>query len=151
MLDEILEIFERDKKKRRHGSTGKQSLLGRVSSMVSGDDRRRYDDRHDQSRYDGDRRRYDDDRPRYDDRYERDRSDDDRRRYEADRRLDDRDERARFDGDRGDRPRYADDRYERRDRDDDDDRRRDDDDRYRGSEYRKPSKKKRFGDLLDFD
>ena len=45
MLDEILEIFERDKKKRRHGSTGKRSLLGRVSAMVSGEDHRRHDDR----------------------------------------------------------------------------------------------------------
>ena len=151
MLDEILEIFERDKKKRRHGSTGKRSLLGRVSAMVSGEDHRRHDDRYERPGYD-DRRRYDDDRPRYDD---RDRYDDDRRRIEADRRYeDDRHERARFGGDRDERPRYADDRFERR-RDDDDDRYerrdRDDDDRYRGSEYQKPSKKKRFGDLLDFD
>ena len=138
MLDEILEIFERDKKKRRHGSTGKRSLLGRVSAMVSGEDHRRHDDRYERSGYD-----------------DRDRYDDDRRRIEADRRYeDDRHERARFDGDRDERPRYADDRFERR-RDDDDDRYerrdRDDDDRYRGSEYQKPSKKKRFGDLLDFD
>jgi len=119
MLDEIFELFERDKKKRYDRPTGKRSLLDRVTGLLGEDDRRRDDDRYDQRR--------EDDRNR-DDRYARSRYDDD------------------------DRPRYADDRYERR-RDDEnsDDRRREDDDRYRDSDYRKPSKKKRFADLLDFD
>jgi hypothetical protein len=129
MLDEIFELFERDKKKRHGRPTGKRSLMDRVSSVLGDNDRRRSDDRYD--------RRTDDDRP-----------------YDDDRRLDDdrdRDERyasSRYDAD--DRPRYADDRYERRDHDDDD-RRRYDDDRNRDAHDRKPSKKKRLMDLLDFD
>jgi len=64
MLDEIFELFERDKKKRYGRPTGKRSLLDRVSGVVGdGDDRPRYaDDR-------PDRRRDDDDQPTYDDRY----------------------------------------------------------------------------------
>jgi hypothetical protein len=116
MLDEIFELFERDKNRRNDRPTGKRSLLDRVSGMLGDGDRRRDDDRYD--------RRYDDDRSRYDERrrYEDDRRDDDVRRYEDDRYRDDR---------------YARSRY--------------DDDRYRSSEYRKPSKKRRLADLLDFD
>ena len=143
MLDEILELFERDKKKRLPGHSGKRSLLNRVSGMLGDQEHRRYDDRYD--------RRSDDDR----DRYDRSRSDDDdRHRY-----ADDRDERPRYDDDfcSHDNPhRYADDRHERRD--DDEDRRRYDEDRpryendrYRGADFRKPSKKRRFAELLDFD
>jgi hypothetical protein len=116
MLDEIFELFERDKNRRNGRPTGKRSLLDRVSGMLGDNDRRRYDD--DRSRYD-ERRRYEDDR-----------RDDDVRRYEDDRYREERHARSRYD---------------------DDERRRDDDDRYRSSEYRKPSKKKRLADLLDFD
>jgi hypothetical protein len=78
------------------------------------------------------------------------RRDDDVRRYEDDRYREERHARSRYDDD--ERPRYADDRYERRhDEDDYAERRGDDDDRYRSSEYRKPSKKRRLADLLDFD
>jgi hypothetical protein len=107
MLDEIFELFERDKKKRNGHPAGKRSLLDRVTGAVRDDDRDRYVDRHD--------RRYDD-RPRND-------NDDDRVRCA--------DERGRDD--------------------DGEDRRRNEDDRYRGSEYRKPSRKRRLADLLEFD
>ena len=114
MLDEIFELFERDKKKRNGHPAGKRSLLDRVTGAVRDDDRHRYDDRHD--------RRHDDDRDRYGDR-------------------------PRYDND-DDRARYADELS----RDDDgEDRRRNEDDRYRGSEYRKPSRKRRLADLLEFD
>jgi hypothetical protein len=130
MLDQILELFERDKKKRHGRPTGKRSLMDRVSGMLGDDDRRRHDDSYG--------RQYDD-RPRH---------------------VDDRDERyARPRDDDDDRPRYADDRHGyRRDDDDEydhrrhgDDHRRFDDDRYRGSEYRKSAKKKRFADLFEID
>ena len=84
MLDEIFELFERDKKKQYGRPTGKRSLLDRVSGVFGDDD---------------------------------------------------------------DRPRYADDRPDRR-RDDDDQPTYDD--RYRDSDNRKPSKKRRLADLLDF-
>jgi hypothetical protein len=133
MLDEILELFERDKKKRYGRPTGKRSLMDRVSGMLGDNDRR----------YDGEYRRHEDNR-RYADEH---RHDDDRARYGDERYRDDRYPSSRYDDDR---PRYADDRYERRD-DDADDRRRYDDDRYRDSQYRKPSKKRRLMDLLDVD
>ncbi len=60
MLDELLEIFERDKKS---GSQSKSGLRGRLSSLLGDDDRAR------QSSSDRDRRSYDD----------RDDDDDDRR------------------------------------------------------------------------
>jgi hypothetical protein len=107
MLDEILELFERDKKKR---ATGKRSLLGRVTGALSDRDHRPSADQTDP--------RYVDDRRRRRDDWDERRSDDD------------------------DRPRYADDRYERRPEDDDD---------FRENDYRKPTKKKRFADLLEFD
>jgi hypothetical protein len=141
MLDEIFELFERDKKKRRHAPTGKRSLLDRVSSMVGGDERSRYEnDRYDRSRHDDDRRRFDDDRAGY----QRDRDDD-------------RDDRYRPGYDDDHRPRYVDDRYEsrrnnddHRDRDEDDRRRYDHDDQRRPDDW-KASKKRRFAEILDFD
>jgi hypothetical protein len=140
MLDEIFELFERDKKKCHPGHSGKRTLLDRVSGMLGDQERRQYDDRPD--------RRYDDDRVRYD----RPRSDDDdRRRYADD----------------GAGPRYADDdhhrygvdQYERRRDDDvfevhrrdDDDRPRYEDDRYRGADSRRPQKKRRLAELFDVD
>lgn len=81
MLDEIFELFERDKKKRNGRPAGKRSLLDRMSGMLGDDDRN-----------------------------ERHRDDDEDR------------ERARYD-----------------------------DDRHRDSEHRKPSKKRRLADLLEFD
>lgn len=60
MLDELLEIFERDKKS---GSQSKSGLRGRLSSLLGDDDRAR------QSSSDRDRLSYDD----------RDDDDDDRR------------------------------------------------------------------------
>lgn len=51
MLDELLEIFERDKKS---GSQSKSGLRGRLSSLLGDDDRAR------QSSSDRDRRSYDD-------------------------------------------------------------------------------------------
>ena len=38
MLDEIFELFERDKKKRNGHPAGKRSLLDRVSGMLGDDD-----------------------------------------------------------------------------------------------------------------
>ena len=46
MLDEIFESFERDKKKRHGRPTGKRSLTDRLSGMFGGEDRRRSDDRY---------------------------------------------------------------------------------------------------------
>jgi len=66
MLDEIFELFERDKKKRNGHPAGKRSLLDRVSGML-GDDRGHEDDRDrndERRRYDDDRRQSDDGRPR---------------------------------------------------------------------------------------
>lgn len=60
MLDELLEIFERDKKS---GSQSKSGLRGRLSSLLGDDDRAR------QSSSDRDRRSY----------HDRDDDDDDRR------------------------------------------------------------------------
>jgi hypothetical protein len=120
MFDDILDIFERD---RRHGTKTKQrgGLLGRITSMLNDDDdrddRRRDDDRYRDQRYRDDRYRADD---RYggDDRYARRHDDDDR----FERRRDDDD----------------DDRYARR--------RYDDDDR----DYREPNRRRReFFDFDD--
>ena len=67
MLDEIFELFERDKKKRNGHPAGKRSLLDRVSGML-GDDRGHEDDRDRIRRanddHDDDRRQSDDGRPR---------------------------------------------------------------------------------------
>jgi hypothetical protein len=77
VLDEIFEMFDRDKKKR---PTGKRSLLSRVTDAISDRDHRPYED-HSDRRYADERRRPNDDR------YERrrDDDDDDRPRYADDR------------------------------------------------------------------
>jgi hypothetical protein len=84
MLDELLEVFERDRKKRPHGpkQTGIRGLLNRLRDDDHDDRRYASSDRRDYREYrDDDDRRYrgDEDRRRY-------RNDDDDRSYERKRR-----------------------------------------------------------------
>ena len=65
MLDDLLDLFERDKKS-TSASSAKPGLRSRLSSLLGGDDRddrpapdrerRRFDDRHDDDDRDDDRR-----------------------------------------------------------------------------------------------
>jgi hypothetical protein len=151
MLDELFEVFERDRKKQ---PGAKPKGLRGLLSRLGGDDDRRYEERRyrdDDRRYesrdsrDGERRhesrdlREEDRRYRDDDRrYEtRDRSEDDRRYRDDDRRYEMRDRR---DGD---------DRREYRDRDDDDRRRYRDDDDDRSYDGRKKKKREGLFDLFE--